>query len=113
MLNSEELTTTQKMNGYVTPKAKRRIIKKIMIYLLVLLVLLGVVISLFINIHPVFSGNPSNEQKEVYNTFDNYVNGKFVYRAPTKMNGSASNSSSTFKDSNSIGKEPLLARNIK
>jgi L-ascorbate metabolism protein UlaG (beta-lactamase superfamily)/flagellar basal body-associated protein FliL len=101
MSNFEELTTTQKMNGHIAPKGKRKIIKKIMIYLLVFIVVLGVVISLFMYIHPVFGGNPSDEQKEVYNTFDNYDNGKFVYQASTKMNTSAANSPSTFKDSNS------------
>ncbi len=105
MSNFEELTTTQKLNGHVVSKSKKRIIRKILISLLVSLVVLGVVISLFINIHPAFGGNPSKEQKEVYNTFDNYDNGKFVYRASTKMNGSASNSPSTFEDSNSGGKE--------
>jgi flagellar basal body-associated protein FliL len=112
MSNFEELSTTQKMNGHVAPKAKKRIIKKIMIYLLVLLVVLGVVISLFINIHPAFGGNPSKEQKEVYNTLDNYDKGKFVYRASTKMNRSAANSPSTFKDSNSVGKETNPAGQI-
>jgi flagellar basal body-associated protein FliL len=96
MSNFEELSTTQKMNGHVAPKAKKRIIKKIMIYFLVLIVVLEVVISLFINIYPAFVGNPNKEQKEVYNTFDNYDNGKFVYQSPTKMNTSAANSPSTF-----------------
>lgn len=98
MSKSEELTTTEKKNRPVAPKAKKRMIKKIMMYLLVLLVVLGVVITLFIKIDPAFGGNPSKEQKEVYNTFDNYDNGKFVYRAPTK-----STISTTFKDSNSGG----------
>ncbi|OLS33454.1 MBL fold metallo-hydrolase [Bacillus sp. MRMR6] len=76
-----------------------------MIYLLVLIVVLGIGISMLINLHPVFGGNPSNEQKEVYRTFNNYDNGKFVYQASTKINTSAARSSSTFKDSNSGGKE--------
>ncbi|MEH7087074.1 MBL fold metallo-hydrolase [Neobacillus drentensis] len=71
-----------------------------MIFLLVTLGLLGAVISLFINLHPVFGRNPSNEQKEIYKTFDNYVNGKFVYQSPTK-----STITSTFKNSNSSGKD--------
>jgi len=74
--------------------------KKIMIFLLVTLVLIGAVISLFINLHPVFGRNPSNEQKEIYKTFNNYVNGKFVYQSPTK-----STITSTFKNSNSSGKD--------
>ncbi|MEH7749547.1 hypothetical protein V7659_31770, partial [Neobacillus drentensis] len=55
---------------------------------------------MFINLHPVFGRNPSTEQKEVYKTFDNYVNGKFVYQSPTK-----STITSTFKNSNSSGKD--------
>jgi len=112
MSNNEVITTIQKMNGHGKPKAKRRIIKKILIYLLILIVVLGVVISLFINLHPAFGGNPSKEQKEVYNTFDNYDNGKFVYRAKTKMSGSASNRPSTVKDSNSVGNETNPAGQI-
>ncbi|WP_041581112.1 MBL fold metallo-hydrolase [Bacillus sp. 1NLA3E] len=83
-----------------------------MIYFLVLIVVLGVVISLFINIHPAFGGNPSKEQKVVYSSFDNYDNGKFVYRVTKKMTGSASNSPSTFKDSNSVGNQTNPAGQI-
>lgn len=101
-----------KLNELAAPKAKQRIITKILIYLLVVIVIFGVVISLFINFHPVFGGNPSDEQIEVYNSFDNYVNGKFVYRVPTKMNSSASNSPATFKDSNSVGNETNPAGQI-
>jgi L-ascorbate metabolism protein UlaG (beta-lactamase superfamily) len=108
MSNFIEPTTTEKMEK----AKKKRIIKKILIYLLVLFVVLGVVISLFINIHPVFGGNPSNEQKEVFNTFDNYDNGKFIYRVSTKMNTSEANSPSTYKDSNSVGKETNPAGQI-
>ncbi|WP_462413653.1 MBL fold metallo-hydrolase [Neobacillus sp. Marseille-QA0830] len=58
--------------------------------------------TLLMNFHPVFGGNPSNEQKQVYNTFDNYVKGKFVYRQPTVMSGSIS---STYRDFHSVGKD--------
>lgn len=75
------------------------------VYLFTVLLLLGVGIILFINIVPVFGGNPSKEQKEVYAKFDNYVNGKFVNQVPTKMIGSASDMFSMLKDSISGGKD--------
>ncbi|MGI2328394.1 MBL fold metallo-hydrolase [Planococcus sp. YIM B11945] len=49
-----------------------------MLYLLLVIVLLGVVVTLIINISPTFGGNPSKEQEEVFKTFDNYKDGKFV-----------------------------------
>jgi L-ascorbate metabolism protein UlaG (beta-lactamase superfamily) len=70
-----------------------------------LLVVICVVILLFINIHPVFGGRANKEQKEFYNKFDNYTNGKFVNQVPTKMNMSASDIFSMIKDSISGGKD--------
>ncbi|CAG9622047.1 MBL fold metallo-hydrolase [Sutcliffiella rhizosphaerae] len=75
-----------------------------MIYFSIFLVVLCVIIILFINFHPVFGGNPSKEQKEIYLTFDNYSNGKFVNLVPTKMNMSITNLFSMLKES-SLGKE--------
>lgn len=60
---------------------------------------------MFINLHPVFGGNLSNEQKKLYNRFENFDKGKFVYRVPSKMNGSVYNNSSKFKNSNSTAKD--------
>ncbi|MGP7815910.1 MBL fold metallo-hydrolase [Niallia sp. 01092] len=76
-----------------------------MIYLFVFLVVLCTVILLYLNLHPVFGGNPSNEQKEKYEKFDNYVNGKFVNQVPTKMDLSASDYFSMFKESISGSKD--------
>lgn len=76
-----------------------------MLYLFIFLVVLGVVISLFINFHPAFGGNPSKEQKAVYNKSDFYVNGKFFNQVQTKMNMSASDIFSLMKDSILGGKD--------
>jgi hypothetical protein len=85
------------------PKVRQGMMKKIMIYFFIFLVILCVVISLFINMHPVFGGNPSVEQKEIYTTFDNYVNGKFVNQVPTNLDMSLSDNFSMMKDSISGG----------
>lgn len=79
--------------------------KMMALYLFSFLLLLCVGFILFINIHPTFGRNPSKEQKEVYNKFDNYVNGKFVNQVPTKMNMSASVILSMIKDSISNAKD--------
>jgi L-ascorbate metabolism protein UlaG (beta-lactamase superfamily) len=106
MTNSKDLTPTQKMNGHVEPKVRKgRILKKVMIYLFIFVLLLFVVISLFMNVHPVFGGNPSNNQKEVYSKFDNYENGKFINQVTTNMNTISADSSSMSKDSISVGGE--------
>ena len=60
--------------------------------------LLCVGIILFINLHPTFGGNPTKEQKERYQHFDNYVNGKFVNEVPTGMSMSPPDRLSMFKD---------------
>lgn len=69
-----------------------------MSYLFIFLFALCVVVTLFINLHPGFGGNPNSEQNERYSKFDNYVNGKFVNQVPTKMDMSASNYFSMIKD---------------
>lgn len=99
MPKSEELTVTQKQPGdFVYPKRKGKL-KKVMTYLFVFLILLCIVISLFISLHPAFGGNPSKEQKEIYTKFDNYVNGKFVNQVPTTMDMSVSDYFSMMKES--------------
>lgn len=75
------------------------------LYLVSFLIVLCVGFILFINIHPSFGGSPSKEQKEIYESFNNYVDGKFVNQVPTKMNMSASNIFSMIKDSTSGGKD--------
>lgn len=52
--------------------------KKVMLYLFGILLLLIIAIVLFINLSPVFGGNLTKEQKEIYSQFDNFVDGKFV-----------------------------------
>ncbi|QDY46903.1 hypothetical protein HF394_17720 [Planococcus glaciei] len=49
-----------------------------MIYLLVIISVLVMAVLLVINLSPTFGGNPSKEQKESYEVFDNYKDGKFV-----------------------------------
>jgi L-ascorbate metabolism protein UlaG (beta-lactamase superfamily) len=92
------------MTGDFTPKVRKGLFKKIMIYFFIFIVVLGVAISLFINMHPVFGGDPSNEQTAVFNKFDNYADGKFVFGAATKNSG-AIDSSMTSQDSISSGKD--------
>ncbi|WP_239616338.1 MBL fold metallo-hydrolase [Cohnella mopanensis] len=53
----------------------------------------------------VFGGNPSNDQKERYRRFDNYVNGKFMNQVPTSLAMRASDYFSLIKDSISRAKD--------
>jgi len=76
----------------------RRCAKKVMLYLLAFLILLCIGITLFIKLDPAFGDNPTKEQKERYQHFDNYVNGKFVNEVPTAMSMSISDGLSMFKD---------------
>ncbi|RLQ89924.1 MBL fold metallo-hydrolase [Planomicrobium sp. Y74] len=62
------------------PKGNWRVIKKILKYLLILIVVLAAGIILFVNLSPTFGSNPSKEQKETYETFDNYADGKFFFQ---------------------------------
>ncbi|MBK1812825.1 MBL fold metallo-hydrolase [Clostridium sp. YIM B02505] len=67
-----------------------------MIYLFVFLILLCIVVTLFINLNPVFGGRPN---KELYKQFDNYVNGKFVNENETEMIMGVSDIFSMIRDS--------------
>ena len=80
-------------------------LKKMVLYLFSFLLLLGVGITLFINLNPAFGGNPTKEQKESYQHFNNYVNGKFVNEVPTELVINSSDASSTNKDSTSEAKD--------
>lgn len=80
-----------------------RKLKKIVLYLFSFLLLLGVSITLFINLDPAFGGNPTKEQKETYQHLNNYANGKFVNEVPTDVMNS-SDASSTKEDPASEGK---------
>lgn len=112
MSNSKELTTEQKIIEDFALKARKGIMKKIMIYLFIFSGVLCVVLSLFLNLHPVFGGIPSKEQKEVYKKFDNYVNGKFVNQVPTNLDMSLSDHFSVMKDSISGGVDRTPAGQI-
>lgn len=87
MSNFENGPTIQK-KGPAAAKGKKRIIKKILIYLTGTIGVLGVVILLFLNLDPSFGSNPSKEQQELYETFDNYEDGKFVNLPITNSTGS-------------------------
>lgn len=75
------------------------------LYLLSFLLLLSVVIILFITIDPAFGGNPTKEQKEMYQHLNNYVDGKFINEDPTELVINSSDASSTNKDSASEAKD--------
>ncbi|MED0821616.1 hypothetical protein [Bacillus licheniformis] len=47
-----------------------------MMFLFIFIIILAAAVLLFINLHPVFGGNPSKEQKKLYQSFDNYADGK-------------------------------------
>ncbi|WP_438445075.1 MBL fold metallo-hydrolase [Gorillibacterium sp. sgz5001074] len=79
-----------------------------MIVILLVIAALGVAAALVINLHPVFGGNPSREQKERYLTLGHYVKGKFVNQVPTKMDISVSEYVSMLKEtlSGAEGRKP-------
>ena len=66
-----------------------RKLKKVGVFLLSFLLILGVSVILFINLDPAFGGNPTKEQKESYQHLNNYVNGKFVNEIPTDVMNSS------------------------
>lgn len=70
-----------------------------MAYVLLFLILLIVGIVLFINVHPTFGANPTKLQKEAYERFPHYENGKFKNMVPTNMKMSAADILSFIKDS--------------
>lgn len=107
MSNLEAHAAIDKKNRQAARKSKRRIIKKILIYLAALIIGLGVGILLFLTIHPSFGGNPSMEQEALYKTFDNYKNGKFVNQASNVQSKSIDNPSALqVSGSTAGGKEP-------
>jgi L-ascorbate metabolism protein UlaG (beta-lactamase superfamily) len=83
----------------------RRNTKKMMLYLLVFFILSCISIALFINLDPTFGGNPTKEQKDEYQHFDNYINGKFVNEISTGMSMSLSDQLSMIKDVFSTAKD--------
>lgn len=92
-----------------------RKLKKMTLYLFSFLLLLGVSITLFINLDPSFGGNPTKEQKENYQQLSNYVNGKFVNEFPPDVMNSSNASltneypASDAKDRNPAGPIPVSA----
>jgi len=52
--------------------------KKMVLYIFGFLVVLGLGVILFVNLSPAFGGNLSQEQKEAYKHFSNYIDGRFV-----------------------------------
>lgn len=68
--------------------------------LLFIILLLFVVLTgaLFINLHPVFGGNPNKESKNLFSQHEHYKKGKFSNQQPTNMNMSISSVFSLMKD---------------
>lgn len=75
---------------------KRR--KKVILYLSSILLLLCAGIILFLNLDAAFGGNPTEEQKETYKQFNNYVDGKFVNEVPISLAMSLSDNLSMIND---------------
>ncbi len=67
------------------PKRKWRRVKKTLKYLLILIVVLAAGIILFVNLSPTLGSNPSKEQKEIYETFDNYADGEFFFQTSEEL----------------------------
>lgn len=91
-------------------------VKKVILYLLSFLLLLSVVIILFINIVPAFGGNPTAEQKELYQQSNNYIDGKFINEGPEELVINSSDDSSMnentaleVRDRNPAGPIPVSA----
>ena len=102
MSTSEGPSETKTKKGQGPPKRKRRIFKKFLIYSLALLITLGIALLLFLTLHPTFGGNPNEEQQALYDTFDNYEDGKFVNQSTGTEN---STNSSSFEETDSSEKE--------
>lgn len=69
-----------------------------MFYLIGLIIIFLVAISLFLKLHPVFGGTLSEEDKEIYHTFNNFDNARFVNQADMKMKMSPGTIGSLIKD---------------
>ena len=80
-------------------------VKKAASYIFYFLLLLGVGIILFINIHPAFGGTPTTEQKDTYQELNNYVDGNFVNDIPTRVFINPSDTPSINNDSASEVKD--------
>ncbi|MBM7702265.1 MBL fold metallo-hydrolase [Metabacillus iocasae] len=76
-----------------------------MLYVVIILSVIFLTAVLFLTVHPVFGGNPSKEQKEWYEQFTHYANGKFTNQVPTTTSMSASDMFSLMKDSLSGNKD--------
>lgn len=59
-------------------KSKRSLLWKIPLGLLLLVVLLAAAILLFTVLYPTFGSSPSDEQQELFETFENYEDGQFT-----------------------------------
>jgi len=80
-------------------------VKKMLLYLIGLILLLIAGILLFINLHPAFGGSSTKEQKELNQQSVHYVNGKFVNEIATRYLISSPDSGSTNKDSDADKKD--------
>jgi Predicted Zn-dependent hydrolases of the beta-lactamase fold len=74
-----------------------------LLYIVVFFIVLVLGLILFINAHPSFGGSPTKKAKEIYQSLNNYVDGKFVNQVPTKMDMGASNIFSMLKEYSSDG----------
>jgi L-ascorbate metabolism protein UlaG (beta-lactamase superfamily) len=64
--------------------------KKMVLFIFGFLVASGLGIILFVNLSPAFGGKPTQEQKEVYKQFSNFVDGRFVNEASAERTGNPS-----------------------
>lgn len=97
MSNFGEIPTSGKRKVQGAPKHKKREIKKIQKYLVVLIGVLAVVLKLFINLSPAFGSNPNKKQEKLYSSFENYKDGKFGNLPSTIAAGSVDSPSDSGK----------------
>lgn len=83
-----------------------------MVYFFIFFIVIGVVVTMYINLHPVLGGNITKEQKEQFSKLENYKNGKFINQVPTKIQMKPSDMLSMMKESNADRKKRKPAEKI-
>jgi hypothetical protein len=79
-------------------RMKGAIVKRLMLYFIIVLMIVGLIVSLMMKLNPAFGANVTTEQEKAYTKYDHFVNGKFVNLTPTSVNMSFSQYLSMIKD---------------
>jgi L-ascorbate metabolism protein UlaG (beta-lactamase superfamily) len=86
--------------------------KRMILYLVSFLLLFSFGVAMFMNLHPAFGGKPTKEQKEAYNSLNNYLEGKFVNAVPASAGSDSVDSPPEDKSSKENDKERSPAAQI-